>query len=246
MNRYQKPEIYERLAMEYVVGSMQGRARARFETLMDEYPFIGVTVQEYEQRFYPLLDEVPEREPHLRVWKNIKSSINEQVMDEQKSNVSKAQLSEDKVPWWDWLFRKGYALAAVFLLVSGVYLIQTSVDDQDYRSINAHIVSQAEASPVAYMSASKEVMELSVKWLDEIAVPQDKQAYLWCLPKDGGKPMNMGVLASNSSMQMAIDEKVWKGLLDASQFAISYEPVNSKVDVPSGDYQFMGELVFSL
>ena len=46
--RYQNPEVFEQLAIEYAVGSMKGRARKRFEALMETHFYLRAVVDAYE------------------------------------------------------------------------------------------------------------------------------------------------------------------------------------------------------
>jgi len=92
--RYQNPEVFELLAMEYAVGSLQGRARQRFEVLMDTHFYLRATVDAYEAKFANLVELLPEKQPSNQVWNNIEAHIKESSMTTAKSSA------EEKAPWW--------------------------------------------------------------------------------------------------------------------------------------------------
>jgi len=75
LTRYQNPEVFEPLAMAYAVGTLQGRARERFETLMDEHFYLKATTEAYETTFSPLVELLPEEKPSDQVWKNLQKEI---------------------------------------------------------------------------------------------------------------------------------------------------------------------------
>ena len=58
--RYQNPELFEQLAIEYAIGSMSGRARKRFEALMETHFYLRAVVDAYEDKFAHLVELLPD------------------------------------------------------------------------------------------------------------------------------------------------------------------------------------------
>jgi len=54
MARYNNPQLREKLAAEYVIGTLRGRARARFQALLRYDPGLRAIVVEWEARLSPL------------------------------------------------------------------------------------------------------------------------------------------------------------------------------------------------
>jgi anti-sigma-K factor RskA len=245
MNRYQNPEVFERLAMNYVVGSLQGPARKRFESLMEQHEFLRAVVDGYETRFASLVELLPEEKPPARVWKNIQQEINAQEASEtsvtEKQSLSLADITTAD-SWWQRLFHKGFAFAAVLILASVVLLTQLPSDtDSNIVQVVADL-STKEQEKLAHVVVDKENMKLSIELARVMTPPEGMEARFWCMPKNGGKPMNMGVLQVAGKTEMKIDKKVWRGIIDASKFAVSYEPVGSSSSGPTGHMIMEGKL----
>ena len=65
---YSRPELAEKLAAEYVLGTLRGGARRRFETLLPAHPRMADAVQSWQQRMQPLAAQITPVEPPPRVW----------------------------------------------------------------------------------------------------------------------------------------------------------------------------------
>ncbi|HTJ97300.1 MAG TPA: hypothetical protein VL381_07505, partial [Rhodocyclaceae bacterium] len=72
---YNKPELLDRLAAEYVLGTLQGPARRRFEKLKATLPATATSVREWEQRTARLADPVPAVAPSPQLWHKIESRL---------------------------------------------------------------------------------------------------------------------------------------------------------------------------
>lgn len=222
MNRYQKPELYERLAMEYSLGTLKGQARSRFEKLMVIHPFIRVAVDEFDAKFAVLAEQVPEVTPPESVWKNIEASIH-------TKQESEATLEKSRFSLLGFFSRKGYALAGIMILVSAFFIF----GNPEFSSTNTPIMFTAtlvssQNEPMAEVVAMKSDMKMRIQLKEEVIVPEGKKLTFWCMPKDPSKPaMNMGTLASTGSNEMEMTKQTWLGLIDASEFVISFEPSNA-------------------
>ncbi|MBV8119892.1 MAG: anti-sigma factor [Alphaproteobacteria bacterium] len=73
--RYDSPELRDRLAAEYVLGTLPIRARRRFERLMAGDPDLVRSVGNWSNRLLPLDEAVAEEEPPARVWRAIESRV---------------------------------------------------------------------------------------------------------------------------------------------------------------------------
>ena len=69
MASYKNPQLRDKLAAEYVLGTLRGRARARFESLLRYDPALRRTVADWEARVTPLAAAASEITPPPRVWR---------------------------------------------------------------------------------------------------------------------------------------------------------------------------------
>ena len=68
---YDNPELLDRLAAEYVFGSLSSRTRRRFERVRQRLPAAEKAVLDWERRLMPLSGSVPPEQPPVHVWKAI-------------------------------------------------------------------------------------------------------------------------------------------------------------------------------
>lgn len=65
---YGRPLLADRLAAEYVLGTLRGPARRRFQTLMTAHPALRTAVRGWEARLLPLGVSIPPVEPPQHLW----------------------------------------------------------------------------------------------------------------------------------------------------------------------------------
>ena len=75
IDRYQDPKLYEQLAGEYVLGTLQGRARQRFAQLVAQRSYLRNAVNQWEQRLDSLNTQITAQPPPQRVWRNISREL---------------------------------------------------------------------------------------------------------------------------------------------------------------------------
>jgi len=70
-----KPELRERLAAEYALGTLRGRARERLKRWMRDDPELARDVAKWESRLAPLAQAVSPVAPPARVWKALQNRL---------------------------------------------------------------------------------------------------------------------------------------------------------------------------
>ena len=212
--RYQNPEVFEQLAIEYAVGTMQGRARKRFEVLMDTHFYLRATVDAYENKFANLVELLPDAKPSNKVWDNIEAHIKESTPQ------------EEKTPWWQTnFFKQGFGMTAMALVVAAV-LIYNPMTGHDpiataYSSYNA--VMESDEGAMAYTKIDRSDLKLSIDIMKPVYVSDDLELTLWCHPKDGGKPMKMGTISKTGKTELTISEEEFENLKNVGKLAVSLE-----------------------
>ena len=71
MNWYQHAHTVDQLAGAYVLGTLQGGARRRFESAMQSQPALAGAVNDWHLRMSPLLTTLPAMAPAPAVWQSI-------------------------------------------------------------------------------------------------------------------------------------------------------------------------------
>ena len=72
---YGRTQLADALAAQYVAGTLRGRARRRFETLLDAHPALRAAVREWQDRLMPLTSAVAPEAPPARVWRGIEQRL---------------------------------------------------------------------------------------------------------------------------------------------------------------------------
>ncbi len=74
--RYEQAHLQDQLAAEYVLGTLHGRARERFEVLMLQHPALQRRVDEWARRINPLGQGLAPIPPHPHNWARIEANLN--------------------------------------------------------------------------------------------------------------------------------------------------------------------------
>ncbi|HEV7819794.1 MAG TPA: hypothetical protein VGO84_01350, partial [Burkholderiales bacterium] len=72
---YDRAELLDRLAAEYVLGSMSARVRSRFNAIQRALPAAQHAVYAWEERLMPLAQSIPPAQPSAATWKAIERKI---------------------------------------------------------------------------------------------------------------------------------------------------------------------------
>lgn len=212
LNRYQNPEIFEKLAMAYAAGTLHGRARLRFEKLKDEHFYLEATTSAYESKFGSLVELLPSERPSEQVWKNIESSI----------QTNKPEKNTEKASWFSWLTPTYAASAMAVLLAVFLVILPGTKEAVAY----AAVLGDAQNSDVAITRITSD-LSVSVEMIKKIELEDGTVLKLWCHPKNGGKPMEMGVISSSGKTTLKISEEEWENMKTIGKLEISAESHSS-------------------
>ena len=223
---YARPELADRLAAEYVLGSLHGGARRRFETLLPAHPLLRAAVQRWEAQLTPLARSVPEVTPPAHIWQAIEARID-----------GHPQPLPATLPWWRRLaFWRGWAAtatAAAALLA--VLAMQPHPPAQPPMVV---VLSAPEGVHQFVAGLSSDGLGMTVRPLRQISVAADRTLELWAVPASG-TPHSLGLIDARAAtvMQRA---RVPAG---TAALAVSLEPVGgSPTGSPSGPILYTGQL----
>lgn len=203
----------DRLAAEYVLGTLHGSARRRFERLLPAHPALQRAVIDWERRLNRLAIASPAAIPPPEVWHRLQQRL---------------FASQPRASWWNSLpFWRGLALTgvllAVFALVPQWHVISPETD-------LAFAAIRGKSQEVLWTVALANDGRLHVSNLQAMAMPPDQRCFLW-LKAEGSPPMMLGILPDDGSsltwpMPVAVTEPMRSALW------VTMQPMASKPPVP--------------
>jgi anti-sigma-K factor RskA len=231
-----RPELLDRLAAEYVLGTLRGLARKRFEREMAEQGVVRVHVREWEERLGQLAAAVPEIEPPRRVWRAIEARI----AAERSHRVAAAPGPEARGSgWWKRFALAMSTVAAALVVYIGVAPSPISEPGRSY----VVVLAGGNLKPVMLAEADPKTGTLSVRVLASQQIAADRSLELWGLPKDG-KPRPYGLLPASGVVTLKPGRPLEAMLADVAALAVSLEPQGgSPTGQPTGPVLFTGDLV---
>lgn len=234
MKRYQNPELFEYLAMSYALGTLHGKARLRFESLLDKHLYLRTITDFYQHQFAALGEFLPPEQPSAHVWQ----AIEKRIKQEQKAtNPSFWQRIKAHFSW-----PVVAALASLLAIMLAGLLLVNPTPQHTYV---ATLKSVQHTDKMVIAMVQYEPMQLSLDMPDEVLA--DSSGFMptvWCIPKDKSQaPMRMGTVSREGSMHLPVDMKTWKMMPTVAELAISLEPMNkTQGSTPQGEIIFRGQV----
>jgi anti-sigma-K factor RskA len=228
--RYQDPQLLDRLASEYVLGTLSGTARRRFERLMTESFHVRSVVWRWEKQLGPLAEAVTPVQPRAQVWRAV----------EQRTGAR-----AERAPWYERLgLWRGLSLAATAAaLVMAVMLVTrvTTVAPPQYVAV----FSGEKAQPLWVVKADAETGRLEIRSINAAAPGVGRDYELWLLPPGGAAPRSMGLLPTGGARRDAqLPVALASQLGTAQGLAISLEPTGgSPTGAPTGPVVYQAAIL---
>ncbi|PXW96543.1 anti-sigma-K factor RskA [Sphaerotilus hippei] len=221
---YSRPELAQRLAAEYVVGTLHGGARRRFESLLPAHPGLRQAVWQWQDRLMPLTASVPPVPPSPRVWAGIQSTL------------FAPPASGEAGPWWQRL-RVWQGLCAAAGACSLALLVALGLPAPVQPPVV--VVMNSEQGPATFVaSVSADGRSLVLKPLGGMALSATQALELWAVPPQGA-PRSLGLVSAQGATTVRRAEL----LQGTAAFAVSIEPPGgSPTGAPTGPVVSAGKL----
>ena len=233
------PERLDRLSREYVLGTLTGRARRRFERLLAEAPLAGRVVARWQQRFDVLAAAVPPVQPREQVWQSLQQRLFAAREAPTPGFWSRVQALFS-------LRVVGGALAGV-LMATVVLRLQPQWLDLETRSdslpqsyVGLLVNDAGQATLLA--SSRRHGRAITVKLLQPLQVPEGQVARLWALPRDGA-PFLVGLVPARGSATIALTDSAEKLFFTVAKLGVTIEPVAAGAAAPTTPFVASGHCV---
>jgi anti-sigma-K factor RskA len=210
----QSPSRRDALAAEYVLGSLRGAARRRFEQLLPAHPNLRQAVADWERRLNRLAVGSPSVPPPPQVWAGLETRLFPAARRE---------------PWWNRLeFWRGLAVAGVFAAVLALTPHLMTPPSEPGAAIATIRGSQQE---VLWTVAKTEDNRLHVSNLRRIDVPPDQHCLLWLKTPDA-PPVMLGVLPDDGGASTLV---LPAGMTPPAQgeLWVTMQPVDAPPSLPN-------------
>jgi anti-sigma-K factor RskA len=231
MNLLDHPELAERIAAAYALGTLRGGARRRFESQARQSPSLRAAALAWQERFTAITELQVIMTPSPNVWKRIQNALDAQVKP--RAAAAENAPRSRSVGWW----RFGALAMSVAALVVGVHDVQLMSQLRAQPEIQyVAVLSDDRAAASVLVTFDPKRSTLTLKRLGAFNEGPDKSLQLWAVAPSGG-PQSLGVLTGAPVVKLAAAEAQMRR---APLLAISLEP---KGGVP-GDRGPTGPVLF--
>ena len=210
-------ELLDRLAAEYVLGTLRYRARRRFERWLLS-PQVGAIVKAWEDRLAGLEPQLAPVTPPATVWHGI----------EDKLELRKLR----RRPAARWL---AIAASLAFFVMAGILLTYRQPPDVPQLARTQESLLQADPQTIYWrVEVLGNHQELRLHAQNVYDLPVGKAHELWALP-EGGAPVSLGLLPKTGEQRRVLTPAQQTALAGAKQIAVSLEPEGgSPTGAPTG------------
>lgn len=183
--RYTHPELLEHLASSYVLGTLRGGARRRFERLQRDRADVRALVTQWETRLGQLAVSVPVKQPSPNLWKAIAAR-------------TQPRAAVPSGGWMGWLKPAGFgfgglaagviAASLLFVTAPGIFMSSDQVAMRSGEKLPQSYVgllTDAEGNGKLLVSSLRHGKTMTVKVIGPITPPASGTLVLWAVPTDG-------------------------------------------------------------
>jgi anti-sigma-K factor RskA len=225
---YQHPQLLDELAAQYVLGTLRGPARRRFERYCARNLAALHAVRRWEDRLVDMVAGVVPVAPSALVWDRIKFRIRRERALRPKRGLSTLG---------NWRF----AIAAGIAALAIAFGVWTGFGPGSSQPV-AKFMDQPHAQ-LWSIEAPRSRGELRVSAADNLALDPARAYELWALPANGAAPVSLGLLPKNGRSRLQLNDAQRLALSRSRQIAISLEPPGgSPTGAPTGPVLYVADV----
>jgi anti-sigma-K factor RskA len=261
MKLHLHPELLDRLAASYALGTLRGPARRRFEAIAREQATVRAAALIWQSRLASFNELQTSVQPSPTVWTRIDNLLRTELAPKAVGGIRATTVVKPVSKRTDWLQNLlVWRFATVAGALATVVTITIGLAARDnLQSQLAQLQAQVQSAPqVQYVavladgqSAASMLVtfdlkseKLIVQRVGAYREADDKSLQLWALPR-AGVPRSLGVLTKQKVLRLNASEGDVRGI---PALAISLEPrggVPSETG-PTGPVLFKGALIQKL
>ncbi|QTN27530.1 anti-sigma factor [Rhodoferax sp. AJA081-3] len=242
--RYTQPELLDHLASSYVLGTLQGGARRRFERLRSDRADVQMRVTQWEIRLGELAISIPPEKPSAKLWPAIAART---------QPAKKPQpLAPLKPPaWLGWLMPAGFgfgglaagvvAATALFFLAPTLFVSSEQIAMRSGERLPPSYVgllTDAAGNGKVLVSSLRHGKTMTVKIIGPIMAQPAGHMVLWAYPAEG-LPFAVGIVPATGSAVSNLPDTSEKLFSKVSKLSITLE-TDAAPASPQGPVLFSG------
>ncbi|MEA3130579.1 MAG: hypothetical protein QOF46_2374 [Paraburkholderia sp.] len=259
MNLHRDPQLVDMLAAEYVLGTLRGGARRRFQRYVDGDTVVRQAVEEWQRRISPLAELAEPRMPPAAVWDAIERRLGLTSAREaarprtavEKPARPSGSIFENLAFWRGWaLGVTGLAAVAVVvavrsLLPSGVTPSPSTapIVAQQAETAVSHVavLNDKDTHPVMLVAWDEAHSTMTLHPLGKVDLPAGRAMELWGIPANG-HPVSLGLLPDSASGKVTAGQQKPESY---AALAVSIEAPGGSPNhnAPTGPVVFSGKLL---
>jgi anti-sigma-K factor RskA len=240
---YRRPELCDRLAAEYVLGTLHGRARARMQRLLLEDAQLRARVCFWEEALTPLALPLSATAPSAHVWRAI------------AARLSPREAHARVAPWWASWFdartldaRTLGALTAGLVLgltltLSGQALLERdaadSADSSQLPQSYVGVLATADGRTGVIVSSLRHGKVMDVKQVQPVPLASGRTLYLWAIEANG-TTRPIGPVPQGKFVQVGLAQTSETLFATATELALSIEGEEAAPLTPSAPFVYRG------
>ncbi|MES2946242.1 MAG: anti-sigma factor [Pseudomonadota bacterium] len=241
MNWYHHPAAIDQLASAYVLGTLQGRARRRFEAVLLTNTACQAAVADWTQRLVPLLTTLPPMQAGPDVWERIAG----------RAGIVDASPPVKTSFWRRWLAPVFVPIPAGSLAVALLVGLVVPVVWQSYTESQRQsqlpesyvgVLATAQGKPGLIVSSLRYGRTVEIKQMAPGAspvVPAGQTLYLWRIDKNGNTTP-LGPIPDGKWVRLPLAEPAEKVFFSAVELAVSLEAAGSSPVAPGQAFVYRG------
>jgi anti-sigma-K factor RskA len=235
VNIRQNEGLREKLSSEYVLGTLKGGARRRFESWLKDDASLRRSVAEWQDRLVPLAELTVPVTPSPQLWRRIEAQLDKQ---HQESNADRSTGWFGSLSFWRGLSIGSTAIAALLVVV----LLGRQPDIGIASPDSIAVLADDQARIAMVVKGDVKRRQLIVKVVAPQNIGPDKSLELWALPKEGA-PRSLGLVAANQEVVLALPPNTNPQSIPT--LAVSLEPKGGSPNpnAPTGPVLFKGSWV---
>jgi anti-sigma-K factor RskA len=225
--KYSNPQLREGIVAEYVLGTLQGAARRRFERSLKDDPQLRQLVAQWQNRLAPLDELAKPVQPPARVWRDIEARI--------AGPRRRTRLSD--VGFW----RGASILSAACALLLAIFIMLQPRPTAERMVVVMYNEQNTPAMTVSWPMKPRGVPKLRIRVVSHDEMQPGTAWELWMLPGGNQNPMSLGLIGTDATQELTVPAHMVPMINQAAGLAMSVEPAGgSPKKGPTGPILYKG------